>query len=194
MKLEEIREELEKQLDKKRYDHTMGVMYTSAALAMQHGLDINSAMLAGLLHDCGKQYKASKQYQLCNEYKINLTDTEKLNHSLIHAKLGSYLAEHIYQVTDDAILSAITYHTTGRPNMSILEKIVYIADYIEPYRNLPYVEEFRAMAFKDLDYTMYRMLDMSLEHLTSTQKVIDEMTVETHLYYKNLININEINN
>lgn len=187
MELLDIQETLHRKLEKKRYDHTLGVMYTSAALCMQHGLDINKGLYAGLLHDCAKAYKSNKQFDLCKTYKIKLNHTEKLNHALIHAKLGSYLAEHEYKINDNEILSAILCHTTGKPNMSTLEKILYISDYIEPHRRLPRVEEMRVMAFQDLDLTMYHLLDMSIEFLnTDNKKVIDEMTLETYTYYKQI--------
>lgn len=184
MEFHKIQTILQEKLDRKRYEHTLGVLYTSAALCMQHEIDIEQGMLAGLLHDCGKAFKNKEQYMLCQQYHISLTEVEKENHALIHAKLGAYLAKECYGVTDDNILSAILYHTTGRPNMTQLEKIVYIADYIEPHRNLPMVEELRTKAFQDLDETLYQLLEHSLEHLANSHKLIDEMTIAAYQYYK----------
>lgn len=112
----------------------MGVMYTAASLAMCYGADIQKALTAGLLHDCGKYCPAEEQIRLCGRYGIDLTRSELEMPALIHARLGAYLAEHEYGIKDREILDAVTYHTTGRPGMSMLEKIIYIADYIEPNR------------------------------------------------------------
>lgn len=187
MELQEIQDLLEKKLDKKRYEHTLGVMYTSAALCMQHGIPVEKGLIAGLLHDCAKEHKTHKQFDLCQKHEIELTSTEKENHSLIHAKLGAYMAKKDYGIHDEEILSAILCHTTGKPEMTTLDKILYISDYIEPHRQLPRVNELRTMAFKNLDKTMYTLLEMSLEHLKCNNKVIDNMTITTYVYYKNLI-------
>ena len=126
-----IKKELSKKLKKERFEHTVGVMYTSASLAMRYGANIEKAMTAGLLHDCGKYCSAKEQLKLCEKYKITLTDLEHSMPALIHAKLGAYLAENEYGIKDREVLDAITYHTTGRPEMTMLEKILYIADYID---------------------------------------------------------------
>lgn len=184
MIFQEIQTIMKDKLDAKRYQHTIGVLYTAAALCMQHGIEIEKGMLAGLLHDCGKAYKNKEQYLLCKQHQIQLSKVEEENHALIHAKLGAYLAREEYGITDEEILSAILHHTTGRPNMTTLEKILYIADYIEPHRRLPKVEELRTLAFHDLDEALYILLEESLEHLATNNKLIDEMTIATYQYYK----------
>lgn len=184
MNFHEIQKILIKKMDPKRYEHTLGVVYTSASLCMQHGIDVERGMYAGILHDCAKVYKGKEQYELCKEYHLKLTQVEEENFALLHAKLGAYLAKNIYGINDEEILSSILYHTTGKPNMTTLEKIVYIADYIEPHRELPMVRELRYLAFQNLDKALYQILEMSLEHLTSTGKVIDDMTKITYQFYK----------
>ena len=134
--LEKIRCELKKQLKKERYIHTIGVMYTAASIAMRYGEDIEKAMTAGLLHDCGKFAPAGEQIRLCKKYELPLKESELEMPALIHAKLGAYLAKEAYKVCDGEILNAILYHTTGRPDMTMLEKIVFLADYIEPGRKM----------------------------------------------------------
>lgn len=132
----DIRKQLEKKLKKDRFEHTIGVMYTAASLAMRYHEDIDDAMMAGLLHDCGKYGSAQEQVERCQKHGILLTQSELEMPALVHAKLGAYFAEKEYGVTNKGVLSAITWHTTGRPEMTMLEKIIYIADYIEPNRKI----------------------------------------------------------
>ena len=179
-----IKKELSKKLKKERFEHTVGVMYTSASLAMRYGANIEKAMTAGLLHDCGKYCSAKEQLKLCEKYKITLTDLEHSMPALIHAKLGAYLAENEYGIKDREVLDAITYHTTGRPEMTMLEKILYIADYIEPARNkAPRLTEIRRLAFEDLDECMYQILKDTLSYLDENPNDVDSATKDAYAYY-----------
>ncbi len=180
----EIQKQLEKQLDAKRFTHTQGVMYTAASLAMRYQVSMEDAMLAGVLHDCAKAMNVQEQYQKCQQYGIVLNETEQQNGALIHAKLGAYLAQHEFGVDNEEILRAITYHTTGAPNMTVLEKILYIADYIEPNRRLPEVERLRVLAFQDLDQTMLQLLELTIQHLQTSKQLMDASTLATYEYYK----------
>ena len=182
-----IKKELSKKLKKERFEHTVGVMYTSASLAMRYGANIEKAMTAGLLHDCGKYCSAKEQLKLCEKYKITLTDLEHSMPALIHAKLGAYLAENEYGIKDREVLDAITYHTTGRPEMTMLEKILYIADYIEPARNkAPNLTEVRKLAFEDLDECMYAILRDTLTYLDKNPGDVDSATKDAFAYYDTL--------
>ena len=184
-KLNNIRKQLYKELDRNRYYHTMGVMYTAASMAMSHNVDIDKALYAGLLHDCAKCISDNNKLKLCKKYGLIVTATEQNNPGLLHAKLGAYLAKEKYKIDDNDIIHAISSHTTGRPGMSDLEKIIYIADYIEPGRKLlPNMPEVRTLAFRDLDQCLYRILEDSVKYLESSNKVIDPTTKETYLYYK----------
>lgn len=173
------------EMDDGRYQHTLGVMYTCAALAMRYGYDIQKAQLAGLLHDCAKCIPNGKKLKLCEKHNIQITEVEKRNPFLLHAKLGAFLAMHQYGITDKEVVSAILNHTTGKPNMSLLDKIVYVADYIEPRRNkAPNLTEVRRLAFLDLDDALYRILSDTLEYLDEGSGEIDEMTLKAYNYYK----------
>ena len=178
---------LKKYLDKERFIHTQGVMYTAAALAMAHGADMEKARLAGLLHDCAKCIPNKKKLKMCGENKIPVTEFEKEHPFLLHAKLGAFVAKDKYGIRKEEILSAIAFHTTGKPDMSLLEKIVYIADYIEPGRdkaqNLPKI---RKLAFQDLDECMYVILKDTLDYLEGTPGEIDSATEDAFAYYKDL--------
>lgn len=185
-----IRKEMEAVLSAKRYTHTLGVAYTAAALAMAHGESMDNAMTAGLLHDCAKSMHGSELVAICEKAHLNVTAVERSNPTaLLHAKAGAYLAQHKYGVTDNDILNAIRYHTTGRPDMSRLEKILYIADYIEPNRKqLAELEMIRRIAFQDLDWTMEKILANTLAYLRTTDGQLDDMTIKTYHYYKRVEN------
>ena len=182
-----MQKKLAKYLDENRYEHTLGVMFTCASLAMVHGYDLKNAQVAGLLHDSAKCIPNKKKLKICAEHHIPVSDFEKEHPFLLHAKLGAYIAKAKYTVTDKEILSAITYHTTGKPDMTMLEKIVYIADYIEPARNkAPRLTEIRRLAFEDLDECMYEILKDTLEYLEENPKEIDSTTRDAYVYYKDL--------
>ena len=159
---EKIRASLEKRLKPGRFRHTLGVMETAEALARRYGVDPERARLAGLLHDCGK-----------NE-----------GTSLTHGPIGAVIAREEYGITDEEILSAICWHTTGKPAMTDLEKIIFVADYIEPGRDrAPRLSELRTMAYEDLDKTILCILEDTLSYLRNSGTVIDEKSLETYNYY-----------
>ena len=184
-----LQKRVAKELDEARFEHTLGVMYTCAALAMAHGYDIDDARCAGLLHDCAKCIPTKKKLKLCEDYYVPITDFEKSHPFLIHAKLGAALAREKYGVTDEQILSAITYHTTGRPEMTLLEKIVYIADYIEPMRTkAPNLDRIRPLAFRNLDECMYEILKDTLAYLSDNPQDVDLTSLKAYNYYLALHN------
>ena len=180
-----LRKRLEARLDPMRYEHSLSVSYTCIALAMRYGYDIRKAELAGLLHDCAKCIPGDTKIKLCKKYRLSVSEVEKENPSLLHAKLGAFLAAKKYHVKDKEIMNSIASHTTGCPHMSLLDKIIYIADYIEPGRKeLPNMAEVRKLAFTDIDACLYRILEDSLEYLNSKKIPVDPMTEKTYLYYK----------
>ena len=182
-----MQKKLAKYLDEDRFAHTLGVMYTCASLAMVHGYDLEDAQVAGLLHDCAKCIPNKKKLKLCSQNNISVTAFEEEHPFLLHAKLGAYIARKKYDITDEEILSSITYHTTGRREMSLLEKIVYIADYIEPMRNkAPNLDKIRKLAFQDLDECLYEILKDTLEYLDENPQNVDNTTKEAFSYYKEL--------
>ena len=184
----DICKELKNVLDAKRYTHTLGVAYTSACLAMSKGVDMEKAYLAGLLHDCAK-YMTDKEFiDYCKKHDIEMTDVEKANPALLHAKAGAYIAKEKYGVTDTDILSAIRYHTTGHPGMSDMEAIVFTADYIEPGRNHdPELPVIRQEAFDCLDKAICHIYSNTMNHLKKSDKTLDPTTSEAFEYYKALI-------
>ncbi len=180
-----IRKAMEKVQDENRYEHTLGVTYTATALAMCYHCDLHSAEIAGLLHDCAKCMDNAKKIQICEKHNIPVNEVERKNPSLLHAKAGSFIAMDTYGITDTDIINAILNHTTGRPNMSLLEKIIYVADYIEPNRKkAPNLSEIRQIAFTDLDKALLMILRDTLTYLTAGGGEIDVMTKKAYEYYQ----------
>jgi len=181
----EYEKKLKKYLDKDRYRHTLGVMYTAAALAMAHDDDMEQAQMAGLLHDCAKCIPNKKKLKICKKQNIRISSVEKSNPFLLHAKLGAYIAKEKYQIEDEEILSAIRWHTTGKEAMSELEKIVYIADYIEPGRNqAPNLPQARKLAFEDLDGALLLGFTMAVEDLAKKGMPVHPNSVLARDYLK----------
>ena len=183
-RITEIRKHLKKKLNPMRYEHTLGVSYTCMALAMRYSDNLDQAEMAGLLHDCAKRYDDATIICKCQEHGIELTEGELRAPAVIHAKLGAWMAEHKYGITDPEVLSAIACHTTGKPAMSLLDKILYVADYIEPRRDkAPNLPKLRRLAFEDLDEALYQILDSTRNYLKETGTAEDDTTEQTWEYY-----------
>ncbi len=175
-------------LKPKRYIHTLGVAMTAANLAEVHGCDSTRAYTAGLLHDCAKYLTGKEQITACESAGIALSKIELENTALIHGKLGAYIARTKYGVQDKEILSAITWHTTGKPKMTLLEKIIYLADYMEPGRAMnckPYsLTQIRGTSFENIDKALCMVLECSVKYLEKSGVPIDPQTMETYKYYR----------
>ncbi len=179
-----MREKVKEHQSGSRFEHTLGVMYTAAKLATCYRDDVQKALIAGLLHDCAKGYSSDDKIKLCEEFGIKVLDCERKNPELLHAKLGAHLAKAEYHIEDKEILDAIYYHTTGRPEMTMLDKIIYVADYIEPNRNqAPHLDTIRLLAYEDIDKALIEILKDTLDYLNQTNKTIDVMTEKTYQYY-----------
>ncbi len=180
----QIRKKIKEMLDKERFQHTLGVAYTAAALAMRYGEDVDRAFTAGLLHDCAKCIDNDEKLRLCKKYDIEVSEIEKKALYLLHSKLGAYIAAHDFNIEDQGILDAIRFHTTGRPGMSLIEAIIFTADYIEPGRSeAPDLKEVRTLAFDDLDEAVKKILHDTLEYLEAKERPLDPATSESYNYY-----------
>lgn len=183
----ELIKTLEQELSYKRFIHTLSVAGTASSLAMCYGADLEKAETAGLLHDCAKCMDVRKMQKVCEKAGLTVSSFEADSGSLLHSKAGSVLAAEKYGITDPDMINAIRYHTTGRPGMSLLEKIIFVADYIEPGRftakNLPLI---RRLAFSDIDEALVKILYDTLVYLNSTGLVVDPMTQKTYDYYKQI--------
>ncbi|MCR5743643.1 MAG: bis(5'-nucleosyl)-tetraphosphatase (symmetrical) YqeK [Lachnospiraceae bacterium] len=189
----EIKKKLKKDLDKARYKHTKGVANTAVSLAMRYEYDLDKAYVAGLLHDCAKCFELSEMEELCEKYGYELSEAEKKNPALIHAGLGVYVAMDRYDIKDNDILSAIKWHTTGHADMTVLEKIIFVADYIEPGRykqdNLQLI---RKTAFTDIDECIFMISRDTLNYLEKSDTAfIDPYTRQAYDYYLTIHNQKE---
>lgn len=175
---------LKTMITNKRYIHSLGVEYTAAALAMVHGADVNKARLAGLLHDCAKGLSASDKLEKAKKHKLPISEYEEKNPDMLHAKLGAYYAAKRFDVSDKEVISAITWHTTGRPDMTLLDKIIFVADYIEPNRKMiKDMEIIRKEAFSDIDLAVIHILKNTIDYLETDGKEMDFATIETYNHY-----------
>lgn len=188
MNKKEITKDLKEILDYKRYEHTLGVATTASCLAMKYGYDIDKAYMAGLLHDCAKGMTDKERLSYCKKNQISITDVERDNPSLLHAKVGAHLCTAKYDIDDAEICEAIKWHTTGRPDMSLLEEIIFVADYIEPNRNHDTeLTDIRKEAFEFLHVATHHIYKNTLKYLEKSTKRLDPMTNEAFLYYEGLV-------
>ena len=183
----ELDAEMARTLPRKRYLHSVAVAHLAAAYAVSLGHEPERALIAGILHDCAKAYSDEQLVTDCDNYSISVTEVERRNGFLLHGKLGAFYAKNRYYITDEEILSAISYHTTGRPGMTDLEKAVFLADYLEPFRTQPTepeLNEIRRIAFSDIDKAVYLALKNTLRYLASTGQETDMTTAETFQEYQ----------
>jgi predicted HD superfamily hydrolase involved in NAD metabolism len=167
------------QITEHRYVHTIGVMETAVQLARYYGQDPKKAELAAIFHDYAKFRPKAEMKQIIEEQQMSKELLEH-NSELWHAPVGAYLVEKEVGITDQDVLSAIKYHTSGRPNMTLLEKIIYVADYIEPGRHFPGVEEVRELAQSDLDLALIKSLQNTMMFLLKKNQAVYPDAFQTY--------------
>ena len=178
-----LREQSYAYLSPKRIPHVQGCEWEAVRLAKRWGESEEDAAEAGILHDITKKLVLSEQLILSEKYGIINDTYETANVKLLHAKTGAALARDLFNISD-RVYSAIRWHTTGKPDMTLLEKIIYMADYIEPNRDFPGVDKLRKLAYEDLDAAMALGLKMSLEDIRSYGAEPYEVTVSAYEWYK----------
>ncbi|MGD6818178.1 bis(5'-nucleosyl)-tetraphosphatase (symmetrical) YqeK [Metabacillus sp. 84] len=179
MERKQALELVKKQLTDHRYQHTLGVMETAIELAGKYGADIKKAETAAIFHDYAKfrQKEEMKQIILAQNMKQDLLIH---NTELWHAPAGAYLVRTEAGIEDPEILDAIKYHTSGKAGMSLLEKVIYVADYIEPGRRFPGVEEAREAAERSLEEAMMLSLQNTITFLLKKNQAVYPMTIEAY--------------
>lgn len=171
-----------------RYAHTLGVMHTACSLAMTYSYPMAKAQIAGLLHDCAKYLSNDQLTEIAKKRGLLISSGEEKAPQLLHAKVGALLAEEIYGVQDPAVLRAIRLHTTGSPAMGLLDKIIFVADYIEPGRDrAPHLSDIRQVAFYDLDLAVTLILEDTIAFLEASGAEIDVSSRQTLDSYRDII-------
>ncbi|MGL5634020.1 MAG: bis(5'-nucleosyl)-tetraphosphatase (symmetrical) YqeK [Sarcina sp.] len=173
---------LKENLSDKRYKHVLGVAETSVKLARLYGADEEKAKIAALAHDIAKELSIEKQKEILQTHNFEISYIDEASPQVLHSFVGSVLFAELFDFDDEEVLSAIDFHTTGRGDMSLLEKIIYIADYIEPTRNYPGVEELRKITFEDLDKGVLQGLNNTIKLVVDKNLVIHPLTIEARNY------------
>lgn len=183
LSVEEIKKYLKENLKESRYKHTLGVCETAVQLAELNGVSVEKAEIASLAHDVAKNLSKEEMMNIINENNIELSNVEKENINLWHSIISPIVSKEKLGITDEDILDAVRWHTTGKEDMSVLTKIIYIADMIEPGRSFPGLEEIRKETFADLDKGVYIGLTHSIQFLLSKNLLIDENTIKARNYF-----------
>ena len=168
-------------LKPKRMPHVLGTEQEAVRLVRRYGGDETQARIAALLHDCTKKLDMAEQLALCAAYDIPLDELEQRALKLLHSKTGAAVARRVFGV-EDAVYDAIWYHTTGKPDMTRLEKIIYLADYIEPSRDFPGVEELRKAVYEDLDHGLLLGLTMTIQEMEEMGNPVHHLTRDARDY------------
>lgn len=179
-----MEKELIRLIGKERYLHCIRVMETAIILGEKYNVDIEKIKTAALLHDCAKFKDKLELLKKASEFDIMLDAVTEHNIELLHGPVGAKIAEIEYKIKDIEILDSIRYHTTARENMTILDKIIYISDYIEPKRNFAGVEEVRQLTFEDIDIGISLALDNTIKFLIEMDRVIHLDTIKARNYFK----------
>lgn len=178
----QIDDYLRKSLKESRYVHTLGVVQSACSLAKINGVDEEKTKIAALIHDAAKNMKIDEQYKILKENSVDMDIISENSPQILHGWVAAILAKELMGVTDEEIINAVKYHTTGRKSMSKLEKIIYIADYIEPNRDYPGVEELRKTTFSDLDKGVLMGIDNTITFVIKQGQLVHPLTIDARNY------------
>ncbi|AKA72106.1 bis(5'-nucleosyl)-tetraphosphatase (symmetrical) YqeK [Clostridium scatologenes] len=174
---QEIENYLIHNLKPKRYEHSLSVRDTSIKLAKLYNEDIEKAKIAGLVHDCAKNMSDEKILDIAVKYNLQVDEIFKESPQLLHGAVAAVIAKEKMGIEDEDILNAVAYHTTGRENMSQLEKIIYLADYVEPLRDFPGVEELRKISYENLDKALLLSFNNTIKFVLEKGQLIHLDTI-----------------
>jgi predicted HD superfamily hydrolase involved in NAD metabolism len=175
-------EHLNNSISSKRYIHSVNVSTTAVKLAEFYGCDAVKAEIAGLVHDCAREFNVELLLDCLVEESMVVDDLTLGVKELLHGPAAVHICRKVFGIEDEEILSAVRYHTTGRENMSLLEKIIYLSDFIEPGRSFDGVEEIRGLAFKNLDKALLLAFNLSIEYVISKNGLIHVNTILSRNY------------
>lgn len=183
--IEKLDAYIRERINEKRYRHTMGVVETATKLAEKHGADVEKAHIAALFHDACKNLDISEMNMLVEKYEVGEVYIDKPQ--LAHSKLAAAIIKDVFGVEDEDIINAISYHTTGRTGMSLLEKIIYVADATEPNRTYKDAARLNALAFENLNKACYEVAEWSLRIIKEEGRYLDEDTVHACEWFKKIL-------
>lgn len=178
MNYDDIVKKLSLELSPKRFKHSLGVSQTAVEMAKVFGADVEKAKLAGILHDCARNMTNNNLLQMVEAFDIVVDDVDLCEPVLLHAPVGAYTARIEYGIDDAEICQAIALHTVGGPDMTVLDKIIYLADFIEPGRNFSGVEKIRILAKKNLDQAILAGFNHTIEYIIAGNGFIHPATVK----------------
>lgn len=173
-----IENSVRQHMKKKRLQHTLGVMEAAVALAQKNGADAHKTAVAALLHDYAKDFSRDELMSFVERYKIEIDPVLEQAHQLLHGKVAARIAAHQFGILDNEVLLAVEYHTTGRKGMGLIEKIIYLSDFIEEGREYPGVEALRELAARDLDKAVLQALTNTMIYVLRTGKLLHHNTLE----------------
>ncbi len=181
--IESIKNYLSENLSKKRYKHSLGVADEAVCLAKHYGADTEKAYIAGIVHDVAKEIPTDTAKKLLKEkYGVNTDFVMDSTPKLLHGPLGACIAQSEFSVYDPEIIDAVKYHTTAKADMSLLTKVIYIADYIEPNRDFDGVDELRRVSYEDIDEALLIGLNWTIEELMEKKSMFHPDTVHARNY------------
>lgn len=190
--IDKIKDYVKENLKVGRYNHTLGVVNTAVELAKIFGKDQKKAEIAALCHDVAKNMDLEQLRKIIDEENITLSIDEENTKEIWHSIAGPIIAKNIFKINDEEILSAMRWHTTGKENMSNLDKIVYLADLIEPSREFDGIDEIRSISYKSLDLAMIKALTHTTIYLLNKGYAVDINTIKARNYL--LYNKNKLDN
>lgn len=173
-----ITEYLSNNLRHKRFEHSISVMNTAVKIAKHYHADVYKARLAGLVHDCAKDKSGEELLGIASGAGYQIDEVSLDSPKLLHGVVGAIIAKEVMGIEDKEVLDAVAYHTTGRKGMTVLEKIIYIADYVEPHREFPGVDRMRHEVYVNLDKAMIYAFDSTLKYVIERGQMIHPYSVE----------------
>lgn len=182
IKEKDIEEKLKNKLNEGRFYHSIGVRDTAVKMAKIYNGDVEKAKIAGLVHDCGKNLSDEEILTIIKGKGYKADEIYYLNPNLLHGLAGAVIANEEFKIEDKEILTAVACHTTGKENMTLLEKIIYISDYIEPLRDFQGVENLREAAFSDIDKALYLCLNNTIEYVLKRDQILILDTIKARNY------------
>jgi predicted HD superfamily hydrolase involved in NAD metabolism len=187
--INEIKKSLKKHFTKDRFEHTLSVMETAVILAERFGADLEKARIAGLLHDIAKEKTIDKLLEICNLYEYKPDEFSMNSINLLHGPVGALIIRNEYGIMDQDIFSSVFFHTTAKEDMSILDKVIYVADKIEPLNCFDGIDIMRHEAITNIDKVLLMLIKKGIKRVLDREDIPHPNTIEAEKYYnrRNLI-------